>query len=640
MDPTSEAEASSDEGGLSPTLCPSRRKFKFRRSVSTPISNNKNNSDNINNRNMDDDGESPGPTRKKFKFRRSAASLVNNDNNANIDDHAADNTNDNEDNPGLTRRIFKFRRSAAASLVVNNDNNANDNNTDDDEDNNNNNINNTNNNTNNNNNLQDEDNTHVDHNQSLTENLTELVNTHKRSRVYLLTYSQANLQLFPTRESFGRAVVQSFGGNRVSWLAVCIEKHRNGGVHYHAAVRLSTAAGWTAAKKYLTEQYNVVVNFKESPDGGFYNRVFTYISKEDPTPKMMGILEAHPDKDDLKCVAAERANEAYRRNRASTRAATAAAAAGPSKGKASKKKEEPPRLTLLNVGMIIRERNIRSELELFATAEELRKSDDGQMALLLMRIGEKRRKELLADAWRLADAQRQIRLRSTSRKELLVAHHSTPSNCVCPSFAMWFTLAIDLCVKNSIKWEEVGSALYDCIVGGRKKHKNILIAGQADCGKTFLLEPLKLVFEHILNSPPSSVFGWLGVEKAQIIYLNDFRWINPVTNKQGIITWDAFLRLLDGTSCTLPAPMNSHNKHIEISNENDIPILCTTIDEIRYYEKHLDEPQTEKHHHENDMMKQRWNVIKLSHRIPKDQKADIEPCGWCFCNFLCSGKKD
>ena len=49
----------------------------------------------------------------------------------------------------------------------------------------------------------------------------------------------------------------------------CIENHQNEGVHYPAAVRLSTAAGWNVAKRHLTEQHNVVVNIKESTDGGF-----------------------------------------------------------------------------------------------------------------------------------------------------------------------------------------------------------------------------------------------------------------------------------------------------------------------------------------------------------------------------------
>ena len=61
--------------------------------------------------------------------------------------------------------------------------------------------------------------------------------------VYLITYSQADLDKFQTRDSFARTVVQAFDETRsgltdiVQW--VCSqERHSSGGTHYHMAVKL------------------------------------------------------------------------------------------------------------------------------------------------------------------------------------------------------------------------------------------------------------------------------------------------------------------------------------------------------------------------------------------------------------------
>ena len=52
--------------------------------------------------------------------------------------------------------------------------------------------------------------------------------------------------------------------------------------------------------------------------------------------------------------------------------------------------------------------------------------------------------------------------------------------------------------------------------------RNILIVGPADCGKTFLLSPLREIF-NTFNDPGSDKYAWLGAEEAEIIFLNDFR---------------------------------------------------------------------------------------------------------------------
>ena len=65
--------------------------------------------------------------------------------------------------------------------------------------------------------------------------------TEKRgSWSYLVTYSKLDHKIFPTRWSFGMAVVGAFGGNAVNYFEVGKEEHEEpGSYHYHAAIRLN-----------------------------------------------------------------------------------------------------------------------------------------------------------------------------------------------------------------------------------------------------------------------------------------------------------------------------------------------------------------------------------------------------------------
>ena len=60
-------------------------------------------------------------------------------------------------------------------------------------------------------------------------------------RVYLITYSQANADSFPTRESFVSIIQDAFTANNIQLLQwVCAkENHEQSGFHFHMSVKLS-----------------------------------------------------------------------------------------------------------------------------------------------------------------------------------------------------------------------------------------------------------------------------------------------------------------------------------------------------------------------------------------------------------------
>ena len=48
-----------------------------------------------------------------------------------------------------------------------------------------------------------------------------------------------------------------------------------------------------------------------------------------------------------------------------------------------------------------------------------------------------------------------------------------------------------------------------------------MITGPANCGKTFIFNPLREIYETFTN-PATGTFAWVGAELAEVIFLNDF----------------------------------------------------------------------------------------------------------------------
>ena len=62
-------------------------------------------------------------------------------------------------------------------------------------------------------------------------------------RQYLVTYSQVDPAIFPTKESFGAALEEEFNAGpgivKVEYWACCREPHANEGFHYHCSLKLT-----------------------------------------------------------------------------------------------------------------------------------------------------------------------------------------------------------------------------------------------------------------------------------------------------------------------------------------------------------------------------------------------------------------
>ena len=63
----------------------------------------------------------------------------------------------------------------------------------------------------------------------------------------------------------------------------------------------------------------------------------------------------------------------------------------------------------------------------------------------------------------------------------------------------WLECALEILQKNGIERVLFADAIVALLALGRGKGRNIYITGPANCGKTFILDPLKVIFNTFLS---------------------------------------------------------------------------------------------------------------------------------------------
>lgn len=433
-------------------------------------------------------------------------------------------------------------------------------------------------------------------------------------RVYLVTYSRADLELFPDRADFGRAVAEAFdvGASKVKtyYYAVCRESHRDGTQHYHVAIKLTGPKRWLGAKQHIMDNHGVVVHFSDEHDS--YFSAYRYVCKEDDD---VFLSEGHPNLAEVGPPATQHCIQANRNKRKRKLAMQATAEAEPPK---------PKRLTPYDVSKFLVEHNVRDKTSLFAIAK--RQERDGKLDLINFCINYTNLEGLIENTWELEDApQRMVEKEGGGVPRMDTIRDFAVR--ACPSSdcdGLWLELAKQVLQQNNVPLEEFAAALRELLERGRGKHRNILITGPKDCAKTFILKPIKEVFPNqVFNNPGNDKYSLANCVHKKIIFLNDFRW-----NKE-VISWRDFLLLLEGEPVHLPTPRN-HFRH-DVCLEADTPIFATSIAPIVFKESYNGRNIVE-----DEMMAARWKMFKFTKEIPKPEQRECEPCPYCFSRLVLS----
>ena len=121
-------------------------------------------------------------------------------------------------------------------------------------------------------------------------------------------------------------------------------------------------------------------------------------------------------------------------------------------------------------------------------------------------------------------------------REFLDAEHAEDVENDIRCGGKWLWAAIEILKLNRISIELWQSTLQRCIQFGRNKKNKFFLVGGRNCGKTFLLRPLTIIFYTFCN-PSKGSFNWVGAQDKEIILLNDFRYPPIDMGPDKIISW-------------------------------------------------------------------------------------------------------
>lgn len=414
--------------------------------------------------------------------------------------------------------------------------------------------------------------------------------------VYLVTYSQADITRF-TKNVFAQVVKDKFEENHVRvvhWVC-CRELHRDAGYHFHLAIKLNKIKRWLSVKQCIQEEQGIVLHF--SSNHRDYYSAWDYVRKYGDYVES----EGHPDLLSAGLPRTTRALEARRKRR----------------GDAHSSQGKKPKLTNLIVSDAILQNKIKTSTELLALANIQKKSGKTDLASFILNKGIKKIQELIDTTWDMENAEGKLVREKLSRMD--ICRGFLERGCVNDCNGAWLTTALKTLQNNNIERGDFSHAVTDLLQNGRSKYRNIMLIGPTNCGKTFMLQPLSVIFQCFQN-PATSSFAWVGVESAEIIILNDLRWTPR------LITWQDFLLLLEGQPIHLPAPKSHFAKDIFL--QKDIPIFATSSERISLVKGGVLLQR------ETEMMNVRWRVFEMNHQVKQSDQIDVPPCGRCFAELI------
>ena len=300
--------------------------------------------------------------------------------------------------------------------------------------------------------------------------------------VYLVTYSRADLSKFPNRRDFAEAVVTSFekGSAKVKHWCCSRENHADGAKH-HMVLKLHKSQRWLQSKRFLEENFAIEVNYSSNHHN--YYSAWRFVTKDDSSCEES---ESHPDLNSYKEPKTTNASMAKIQT-GQKRSAAVQGRGNVCRGKKRSKKEKQKRLTAFDVSEVILKRNIKTMTELHAYAHEQREEGKTDLVQFILCKPPKAIQDLLDTTWRMKTAKEVLERCKKSRMELF--NEASKQDCRAGCNGVWLQCAKQILENNGIDKRKFGQAVVDLLRKGRGKHRNLMIVGPANCGKTFILKP-------------------------------------------------------------------------------------------------------------------------------------------------------
>ena len=379
-------------------------------------------------------------------------------------------------------------------------------------------------------------------------------------------------------------------------------------MHYHLALKLSKKRRFELVRNSIYEKQGISVHFQQWAT--FYYDAFTYVTKHD---QYYVTSHGHPPLSNSPLTR----SAVQGKRRASTNSSPATPDCQ-GRNTTENKGKKRLRLESNSLYQLVVANNIKSDLELCALSKV--QYDEGKRDLnrYVMSTAESKRIEMLKTTWKIQTSKETLERAKKTRLTLLADVNSGEHVFGCDG--RWLNAALQVLELNNIQPSKFAGDVRELLQLGRGKGRNILIYGETNCAKSFILMPLINIFDTFM-CPANNKFNWVGAWAKEIIFLNDLNY-----SEEHTMQWGNFLNLLEGAPVSIGVPKNHFSEDV-MWNEAT-PIFATAARPItRIVSNNIDHTQT-------NMMAERWKLFHFTHQFHTTTRTEYDPCGKCFASLI------
>ena len=125
--------------------------------------------------------------------------------------------------------------------------------------------------------------------------------------------------------------------------------------------------------------------------------------------------------------------------------------------------------------------NIKTERELFAQAHSQKAVGKKDLANFLSRSS-KALNDIIVNTWKMESAQQELDRAEIPIMDII--NNNALQECMPECLGTWIQCAKEVLQMNNVPVAEFGGAVCDLLTSGRRKNRNIVICGPANCDKT------------------------------------------------------------------------------------------------------------------------------------------------------------
>jgi len=454
---------------------------------------------------------------------------------------------------------------------------------------------------------------------------------HAGRRVYLVTFShtQGEGRRAPsdfTRKEFAALLVKAFEASvprlRVEYLAVFQELHAAGKteeerkVHFHAAVKSSLQHQWSPVAEYLRRGH-VYVHFAVSGEG--YWQAFRYgwwPTKHKPLPELdkeyelVDGTEAHPPPAEAAKAPFWEGRKHKRGEEEQDEASTSDGEEAKERGmkeeeaeeaeEAPKNRREPQNAYAFR---LIRDHNLCTGDAFLSFVQRLQ--DPRLISLCMQRSAS----SIVERALHVIEADARLKRKELGRIEIL--RLMAENQCTCDRHWDWKNMALELLQFQKIHPAQFAKAMITALETGASKGANIFIHGTTTSAKSWILDPLRVIYRCHLTPPRKSSFPLQDLPLKEVILWQDFRL------DEDVLPWASLLLLFEGTEVSIRRPRTEFQSDLDYKVSQ--PVFLTSVAPLRNYDSE-----------EQAMMNRRFIFFHFEKTVPTKQMRKIPPCGPCF----------